>query len=155
MKNSTGVAFILSAACVVLSGTTWAQQDATPAAQPETSAAPAKHASSSKAAAAALNTPKEKQSYAIGMQLGEAFKKQGLDIDLNVLTRGIKDTVAGKSLMTAEEEKSTIMELQMSMRKAMQEKMQKEAAKNKSEGEAFLSANKSKQIGRASCRERV
>jgi len=144
MKKSTGVAFILSAASVLLLGTAWAQQDATPPSQANTTAAPPKHTSSAKGPPAALATPKEKQSYAIGMQLGESFKIQNVDVDANVLARGIKDSIAGKPLLTPEEAKSTIMELQTTVRKTMQEKMAKAAESNKAEGTAFLEANKAK-----------
>ena len=144
MKKSTGVAFILSAASVLLLGTAWAQQDATPPSQANTTAAPPKHTPSAKGPPAALATPKEKQSYAIGMQLGESFKIQNVDVDANVLARGIKDSIAGKPLLTPEEAKSTIMELQTTVRKTMQEKMAKAAESNKAEGTAFLEANKAK-----------
>jgi FKBP-type peptidyl-prolyl cis-trans isomerase FklB len=144
MKKSIGVAFLLSAASVVLLGTALAQQPATPPAQSDTSAAPPKHTSAAKGSPAALTTPKEKQSYAIGMQLGESFKNQGVDVDPNLLARGLKDTLSGKTLLTVEEQKATIMELQTSVRKTMQEKMAKAAEENKAEGAKFLDANKSK-----------
>jgi FKBP-type peptidyl-prolyl cis-trans isomerase len=78
------------------------------------------------------------------MQLGESFKNQSVDVDPNLLARGIKDTIAGKPLLTPDEAKATIMELQTSVRKTMQEKMAKMADSNKSEGTSFLEANKAK-----------
>jgi len=92
-----------------------------------------------------LTTTKEKQSYAIGMNLGENLKAQSVDIDPTLLTRGVKDTLTGaKPLLTPEEERATLMELQAGLRKNQMEKMQKASEKNKKEGVEFLTANKAK-----------
>ena len=71
MKKSIGVTGFLSmAAALSLCGSAWAQQDAAAPAQPD-AAAPSKHASAAKGTpSASLKTAKEKQSYAIGMNLG-------------------------------------------------------------------------------------
>ena len=138
MKKSIYAACILSAAALVLLGTASAQQDAATPSQADT-AATSKHAKSPQPAA--LNTQKEKQSYAIGMNLGESLKAQSVEVDPNLLFRGMKDTMAGgKTLLTPEEEHTALTELQTTLRKAQAEKMQK-AAKD---GEAFLAANKTK-----------
>ena len=143
MKKSIGVACIVSAA-VLLLGIASAQQDASAPAQPEATA-PSKHTPTVKGVPTTLTTQKEKQSYAIGMNLGENLKQQNLEIDPNLLLRGVKDTLAGgKMLMTPDEEHATLMELQTTIRKAQAERMQKAAEKNKKEGDAFLAANKTK-----------
>ena len=145
MKKSISVACVLSAAALLLLGTASAQQAATTPAQPDTTATP-KHTPAAKGSqSTTLTTPKEKQSYAIGMNLGENLKNQAVDVDPNLLVRGLKDTLTGgKALLTTEEEHATLMELQASLRKAQMEKMQKAGDKNKKEGEAFLTANKAK-----------
>jgi FKBP-type peptidyl-prolyl cis-trans isomerase FklB len=147
MKKSISLAFVLSAAALLLLGTARAQQDATPQSQPDaTTTTPPKHTPAAKGPqTTALTTQKEKQSYAIGMNLGENLKNQSVDIDPTLLLRGVKDTLTGgKTLLTAEEERATLMELQAGLRKTQMEKMQKAGEKNKKEGEVFLTANKVK-----------
>jgi FKBP-type peptidyl-prolyl cis-trans isomerase FklB len=144
MKKSICVACFLSATALLLLGTASAQQDATTPSQPDATAPP-KHTPAVKGVPAALSTQKEKQSYAIGMNLGENLKNQSVEVDPNLLLRGVKDILAGgKTLLTVEEEHATLMQLRDSMSKAQAEKMQKAAEKNKKEGDAFLAANKTK-----------
>src|SRR6266571_94201 len=51
-----------------------------------------------------LDTQKDKVSYAIGMNIGTAMKRDGLDVDTAILLRGVKDALAGsKPLMTEQE----------------------------------------------------
>jgi FKBP-type peptidyl-prolyl cis-trans isomerase len=140
---------LIKSACVLtaalLLGTAWAQDAATPAAPAAPDATPKpKHTPAAKGQPGALSA-KEKQSYAIGMNLGENLKAQSVEIDPNMLARGMKDTLGGtKTLLTVEEEHATLMELQNGLRKTQMEKMQKVGEKNKTEGETFLAANKSK-----------
>ena len=138
----------------MLAGSVLAQQ--TPAAT-NTQAPPAKTAHSaapkSRTSGAAktqapltLKTQKEKISYAIGMNIGTGMHRQSLQIDPNILLRGLKDALAGgKMLMTDEEVKTVMTQLQSDMRKAQQEKMEQAGGANKKEGDAFLAANKSKE----------
>jgi FKBP-type peptidyl-prolyl cis-trans isomerase FklB len=145
MKNSISLAFVSSAAALLLLGIASAQQPATAPSQPDATATP-KHTPAAKGPqSTALTTQKEKQSYAIGMNLGENLKTQAVDVDTTLLMRGMKDTLTGsKPLLSPEEERATLMELQAGLRKTQMEKMQKAAEKNKKEGEAFLAANKAK-----------
>jgi FKBP-type peptidyl-prolyl cis-trans isomerase FklB len=58
----------------------------------------------------------------------------------------MKDAAAGsKTRLTTEEAKAVLTEVQSEVGKQQQEKMQAAGAKNKTEGEAFLAANKSKE----------
>jgi FKBP-type peptidyl-prolyl cis-trans isomerase len=142
MKKTIIAACLLSAAALILLGTASAQQDAATPSQPDATATP-KHAKSPQPAT--LSTVKEKQSYAIGMNLGESLKSQSVEVDPNLLFRGMKDTLAGgKTLLTVNEEHAALTELQNGLRKAQAEKMQKSSEKNKKDGEAFLVANKAK-----------
>jgi FKBP-type peptidyl-prolyl cis-trans isomerase FklB len=143
MKKSISSVWMLSAALLLL-GTASAQRDAT-APAPAGGTAPPKHTPAVKGAPGTLTTDKEKQSYAIGMNLGENLKTQNVDVDPNLLVRGIKDTLAGgKTLLTVDEEHATLMALQTVMRKASADRMQKASESNKKEGETFLATNKSK-----------
>jgi FKBP-type peptidyl-prolyl cis-trans isomerase FklB len=93
----------------------------------------------------ALKTAKDKQSYAIGLNIGKTMRRDSVNVDLSVLTRGIKDALAGgKVLMTDEEIKATLSALSTDLKKTQDEKQRVAGAANKSAGEAFLAANKAK-----------
>jgi FKBP-type peptidyl-prolyl cis-trans isomerase len=102
------------------------------------------------AAVAPLATRKEKFSYALGMDIGKQvagnLKKQSMEVDWNLVSQGLKDaTSAGKTRLTEDEAKAVLTEVQNEVHKEQQEKAQKAAAANKTEGEAFLAANKAKE----------
>jgi FKBP-type peptidyl-prolyl cis-trans isomerase FklB len=97
------------------------------------------------APASTLTTDKDKLSYAIGMDLGENFKAQSIDINPVILANGIKDAIAGTpALMTAAQREETMMKFQKEFRAKQETEMKQAAEKNKQAGEAFLAANKSK-----------
>lgn len=106
-----------------------------------------KPATASKAATPlALKTQKDKFSYALGMKMGENLKKQSVPVDPAILSRGLRDALAGKkTLLTDEEAQGAMTAVQNDMRQKMQEKMKEEGEANKKTGEAFLAANKSKE----------
>jgi FKBP-type peptidyl-prolyl cis-trans isomerase FklB len=116
-----------------------------------TAKAPAKKTGTAAKSAAAvpLKTRKEKFSYALGMNIGTGYsqglKKQSVEVDWNLLAQGMKDAAAGsKTRLTQEEAQAVLNEVQTEIKKEQQEKTQQAAAANKTEGEAFLAANKSK-----------
>jgi FKBP-type peptidyl-prolyl cis-trans isomerase FklB len=150
-------AAVLLAAGTMLVANGSAQQ--TPAATTPTSPAattpktPAKKpatAAKSAATAPALTTRKQKFSYALGMNIGNGLganlKKQGVEVDWTLVAQGLKDAVSdGKTRLTEEEAKKVLTDVQNEVRGQQQEKMKEAADKNKTEGEAFLAANKSKE----------
>jgi len=82
----------------------------------------------------------------IGNGLGANLKKQSVEVDWNLVSQGMKDAVAGsKTRLTEEEAKAVLTEVQTEIQKQQQEKAKEEAAKNKSEGDAYLAANKTKE----------
>lgn len=92
-----------------------------------------------------LKTQKDKVSYAIGLDIGKSFSKQSIDIELDLLIKGIKTGLANeKALMTDQE----IQEVMSTFQKEMMEKMTQEqkaaGEKNKTAGDAFLAENKAK-----------
>jgi len=96
--------------------------------------------------APALKSQKEKLSYALGMDLGNQFRKQATDVDPALLYQGLKDALAGgKTLLTEEEARAAIAVLQNELAKKQAEAAKILAEKNKKEGEAFLAANKGKE----------
>jgi FKBP-type peptidyl-prolyl cis-trans isomerase FklB len=91
----------------------------------------------------ALSDTKSRVSYAIGLNIGHSFKAQDMDVDVDLVTRGIKDVTAGQpELMTEAEVKQTLTAFQQEMRAKMQQKRAEMGLKSKAEGEAFLAANK-------------
>jgi FKBP-type peptidyl-prolyl cis-trans isomerase FklB len=93
-----------------------------------------------------LKNQKDKVSYAVGLNIGRNLandlKKQLIDIDSNLLTRGIQDALAGaKPLLTDQE----IQETMVAFQKEMMAKWEEVGKKNKADGEAFLAENKKKE----------
>jgi FKBP-type peptidyl-prolyl cis-trans isomerase FklB len=90
-----------------------------------------------------LNDERSKASYAIGMMLGHNWQQQGVDVDLDLVLRGLKDEQAGgATLMTQPEMQNTLKEFQQELTAKKQKMQQELAAKNKAEGMAFLATNK-------------
>lgn len=118
-----------------------------PATTPKKAPAKTEQAPDAKSPASdAFNTPKDKLSYAIGMNIGSALKKDEVDIDANILLQGVKDALAGgKMLLTDQEAQASLAALQADLRKKQELKMQQLAETNKKEGEEFLAANKTKE----------
>jgi len=96
--------------------------------------------------APALKTEKDKLSYAMGMDLGNQLKTRSVEIDPAIFGRGLADALSGgKTLLTAEEAKAIITELQKAMLVKQAEAAKVVGEKNKAEGDAFLAANKAKE----------
>ena len=137
---------LLSPAAILLFvGAAMAQQAPTPA-----TVAPAPKKTTKPAATPAQNPPaltteKDKFSYAVGMSMGANFKKQSVPVSPEVLLRGLKDALAGKTLLTEDEAHAAIAAMQDQFRKQQQAKMQAVGEANKKEGATFLPANKAKE----------
>jgi FKBP-type peptidyl-prolyl cis-trans isomerase FklB len=96
--------------------------------------------------APALTSPKDKRSYAIGVDIGVTLMKQSLDVDAALLVRGLQDTLAGtKALLTTDEVRAEIAKLNNEMQQKRAAAMQQLAENNKKAGEAFLAENKAKE----------
>ena len=89
-----------------------------------------------------LDTPKNRISYTIGVNIGQDFKSQNMDVDPDLLLMGLKDTLSGKELQLTEEEMvQEIQNFQQEMQAKMAAEMEVKAAENKASGEAFLAEN--------------
>jgi UDP-GlcNAc:undecaprenyl-phosphate/decaprenyl-phosphate GlcNAc-1-phosphate transferase len=93
-----------------------------------------------------LKTQKERVSYGIGVDVGRNFTRLGIDFDVDILVKGLKDTLAGDKLLMSEED------LRITMNAYRTELMQKQvlamqaaAEENKKVGDAFLAENKTKE----------
>jgi FKBP-type peptidyl-prolyl cis-trans isomerase len=94
----------------------------------------------------ALTTDKEKDSYALGMNIGRGLAKQPVDLDGAAVARGLKDALSGgKTLLTDQEAAADLAQLQDEVKKATEAKLQALAAENQKAGEAFLAENKTKE----------
>jgi FKBP-type peptidyl-prolyl cis-trans isomerase len=141
-----------------------AQAQQTPAANtqqaPAAKAAPAPAAGAQKAPASktgqlakprtqpvlTLKTQKDKVSYALGANLGMNLHNQSVDVDTAIVLRGLKDALAGgKLLLTDDEAKAALTQLQTDLRNKQMEKMKEAADLNKKAGTYFLDANKAKE----------
>ena len=81
----------------------------------------------------AFKTEKEKVSYAIGVELAGNLKRQGIEVDVDFLLKGLR------MFHTAMRQK------QMKLKEGQAGVMKITADKNKKEGEAFLAENKAKE----------
>jgi FKBP-type peptidyl-prolyl cis-trans isomerase len=89
-----------------------------------------------------LNSDEKKAGYAIGQQIGQSFKMQNVNPDLDSVVAGMKDALKGeKGKLTPEETQAALMKL----REASMAKMEDESKKNKEKGDKFLADNKTKE----------
>jgi len=93
-----------------------------------------------------LKTDKDKVSYSIGVNIGKSMRKDAVDIDPTIFSRGMKDALGGgKLLLTDDEMKIALTKLQGELRAKQEEAMQKAGEINKKAGDDFLAQNKTKQ----------
>lgn len=96
-------------------------------------------------AKAAPKTDREKASYSIGISLGSSWKKNSLDLDVDMVAKGIKDGMSGgAAAMTEDEVKEALNSFQNQMMAKQQEKAKVLGEKNKKDGETYLAENKKK-----------
>ena len=93
-----------------------------------------------------LADKKEKLSYSIGMDIGGNLKRQSIDVDPDLLAKGVRDAMSGgETLLSGEEVRETLMAFQQELVARAQEQRRQIAEKNKKEGEAYLAANGKKE----------
>jgi FKBP-type peptidyl-prolyl cis-trans isomerase len=89
----------------------------------------------------ALETQKEKLSYAMGLGLAKRMKRQAVDIDIEVVSKGLRDEFSGKDVLMSE------AEMQEAITAFQEELKQKQAAtsaqleERRKRNEAFLAEN--------------
>lgn len=87
---------------------------------------------------AVLKTDKDKLSYALGADLGSQLRKQSVDVDPALFSKGLGDALSGSQMLLNEKEVFTaVIGLQTSLR-------QKAVAVNKKAGDAFRTENAKK-----------
>jgi FKBP-type peptidyl-prolyl cis-trans isomerase FklB len=92
-----------------------------------------------------LATDKEKINYSIGYQIGGDFKRQGVELDPDLVVKGIQDAVQGKTpRMTATEMRKTLVDLKKKIEADDRKERREKAEKSRAEGEAYLAQNAKK-----------
>jgi FKBP-type peptidyl-prolyl cis-trans isomerase len=100
-----------------------------------------------------LKDSKDRVSYMLGMNLGKQLKQADVQINTDLYLQGLKDVLSdGKTLLTEDEARQTMMTFQTEMRtkqmekqKVQTEKQKVAGEKNKKEADAFLAENKKKE----------
>jgi len=93
-----------------------------------------------------LQTPKEKQSYSMGADIGSRLKSQAIEVDADAFIQGMRDALSGgKMLLTEQEIRETLTALQKELTEKQAERAKMLGEKNKKEGEGFLAENKKKE----------
>jgi FKBP-type peptidyl-prolyl cis-trans isomerase FklB len=96
-------------------------------------------------AASAPKTDKEKFSYALGMNFGESFRKQGLDVDTAVFTKALTEAfTTGKTAMTEDDMKAVLTAAAADIRKKQAAQQAEKSEQAQKDGEKFLADNKTK-----------
>jgi FKBP-type peptidyl-prolyl cis-trans isomerase FklB len=92
-----------------------------------------------------LTTQKDKVSYGIGVDMVRNFKKQGIEVNLDSVIKGMRDVSSGtKLLMTDAEMQKTLSSYQRELAANQAQLKVLTAERNLREGAAYLKANKKK-----------
>ena len=141
-----GVVLLGSAAAQQTPASTTGATTAKPrASSTTTTAARRKSSVAAKPKPMVLTTEKDKQSYAIGLNIGKSLHRDGVDVEPKVFLQGLQDALAGgKVLLTDDEMKTVMTDLQKDLQQKLAEKRQALIESNKKDGAAFLAANATK-----------
>ena len=91
---------------------------------------------------APLTTDTQKFSYTVGVQIGQTLKRDAKDVDVDLVTRAIKDVIGDKKLQLSQEDMQKTMEI---FKQKQEQKQASAADKNDKAGAEFLVANKKKE----------
>ena len=95
---------------------------------------------------AVFKTPKEKVSYGIGVEVGRNFKRQGMEVDPDLVVKGMKDALSGGKLLLSEDDLLATMKGYLDELRQKQVQAAKIAGEaNKKAGDAFLAENQKKE----------
>ena len=96
---------------------------------------------SGKKTRAAVETPRQKTSYAIGYNMGKSLKEISADVEVDALLQGIRDAQAGTGQMPDEDIEKIYRDFVAETNKTLRSRMKDLAEKNKAEGGKFLREN--------------
>jgi FKBP-type peptidyl-prolyl cis-trans isomerase FklB len=93
-----------------------------------------------------LKDLRDKMSYSIGLDIGNTYKEQSIDINPDALAAGLRDSMAGKEPALSKEERDKTLEAyQKEWIQRRTAQMNEQGEKNKAAGEKFLAENKKKE----------
>ena len=93
-----------------------------------------------------LKTPEEMTNYSIGVEVIRNFKKQGMDINLDLVIKGMKDALSGGKLLLSDKEiRKAMNAFQAELRQKQKQTMRLAAEENKREGDIFLAENEKRE----------
>lgn len=93
-----------------------------------------------------LNTLNQKFSYSYGLNLGQNFKLQEMDVDFDVFLKGMKDGLDGvEPMLTPEEIAQVKADIQEEITAKAKARAEARAEKNKVDGAAYLEENGKKE----------
>jgi FKBP-type peptidyl-prolyl cis-trans isomerase len=103
--------------------------------------------------APALSTGKEKASYAIGVETARGIRQGEIEVDPDLLVKGLRDGLSGEKLLMTEPDiqaaRNALQKEQIRKTAAQRQKREKErvavAEENRKEGSAFLAKNGKKE----------
>jgi FKBP-type peptidyl-prolyl cis-trans isomerase FklB len=149
MQRSSRTAASLLSASLLLLGSTRAQQTpapSTPSTKPKSTTATTTHrTTATKPKPLVLTTEKDKQSYAIGLNVGQSLHRDGIVVDPKIVVQGLQDAIAGgKVLLTDDQIKTVMTDLKNQVHQQQEAKRLAAAETNKKDGAAFLAANATK-----------
>ena len=94
----------------------------------------------------ALKTQKDKVSYGIGVDVARNFTRLGIEFDLDILIKGLRDGLSGEKLLMSETDlRATMNAYQSELKGRMLQAMKVAAEDNKKKGDAFLAENQKKE----------
>lgn len=92
-----------------------------------------------------LKNDKDKFSYALGMNFGVGFKKQGLDVDPAIFAKAFADAYAGgKTALTDQEMQGLLQAKAQEIRQKQASEQAEKSAQAQKDGDKFLADNKAK-----------
>lgn len=87
----------------------------------------------------------QKVSYIFGLSMAEQLKQDGISVDIDLVSRGLRDGLSGaKPLMSEEEIQAVMVAFEQQMAAQQQKQAAEAAAKSKQEGAAFMAENAKK-----------
>ncbi|GLP95774.1 FKBP-type peptidyl-prolyl cis-trans isomerase [Paraferrimonas sedimenticola] len=97
-----------------------------------------------------LETPAQKESYALGMVMGQQMalselKEMGIEIDQALVMKGFEETLNGSAKLTEEELETVMREFSTKVTEIQTQKAEAIAAEAKQEGVDYLEQNKAKE----------
>jgi Domain amino terminal to FKBP-type peptidyl-prolyl isomerase len=97
---------------------------------------------SAEQAASAFKSRREMLSYAFGVELGRSLKAQGVNPDVDLMVKALRDTLAGNRLLISETDATAALKAyEEDQKRDFEHAKQMISAKNKKAGEALFAEN--------------